>query len=134
MVEMPEPDQLEPAWAEAEFIVGVDVVIPAFELVVGDPAAVVVIQPDATILAMAGVPVGRVPQRQIANRRSGPVQLELALHRDKLGFVVQDFVPVLEVDAVGIVEPNRAAIGSASGIVLDREGIVDRPFLARIAG
>ncbi len=130
---MAHADQLQPAGPERELVVGVDVVVPAFELIAGGPRAVVAVEPLAAFAAEAGVPIGRVGKGEVADRRAGAVDPELGRHGHQLGFRVKGFVPRLEVHARRVDDLDRSAEGAAAGIVLDRQGIVDRPALAGVA-
>src|SRR6476659_3537862 len=70
----------------------------------------------------------------MAGRRSRPVEAELGLERDQVGFRMVSLLPALGERSVRAVDKDRPAERAASGLVLDGQGVVDWPGLARIAG
>src|SRR5215218_8291810 len=86
MLPVAHPDQLQPSGPGGEFEVAVDV--PEITVELGDvrPAASLTGYEQAPVTAMRGVPIRRVAQRQIANRRARTVEPELGLQVRLLEF------------------------------------------------
>ncbi len=132
MFPVADADQLQPAGPEREVIVGADVGKITIELGPNVATALFACGEDAVIAPHAGVPVGRVAERQIADRRAGPVEAELQLEVRPVKFGMINFLAGFGDHAVSVVNPDRPAERPATRIVLQRYGVVDRPLLARV--
>ena len=62
---------------------------------------------------MNRAPIGRVGERQVADRGPRAVELELALERHEVILFVQDLVPSLRQDVIAVIDMDRPAVGAA---------------------
>ncbi len=131
---MPKPDELQPPRTEPEFIIAVDIGVIAVEVRGNRPHSLFACGDDrAVVLLERGVPIWRVTEREIADRRAGTVVTDLGLHARLLIFGMVSLDPLLGEHSVAVVNVDRATECSAAGVVLDRQSVIERACLAGVA-
>ena len=79
-------------------------------------------------------PIRRVPERQIADGPVRPLIMQFGLERDEVGFVVERLEAPFRYNMVRVGDDDRPTQCAATGVILDREGVVERTFAVAPAG
>src|SRR5690349_8425113 len=131
MLEMAQPNQLQPPRTGSEFIVPVPIVEIAVELRDRRSPAGFASHEIAPIADVGWRPIGIVTEGHIADRGARAVVGKLGLQVRILGLGMINFVPPFGQHMICVIDADRTTEAASSRVVFGRQGIV---YWSRLPG